>query len=378
MGAGLQTALILAAFAQTSHRPRITVISTRHSRTHTWSLHKSDLSQFMQQAVLPMVAHKFPSQMVSFPDHERSLDEEYWVMTSESIAAYMESLREKGNFEMIEGLIDSVEDQVVRFSDTSITSPLLFDNRGQDGPINQEAGWQKFVGLEVELSKSSPIKTPVIMDATVKQLDGYRFMYVLPLTETRVLVEDTYYSDNSTLDEPTLEKRVLDYCQTHQLDVKNIVRRESGVLLIPLTRLPKRAPVWSGPTGSIVFGGYRGEWYHRTTGYSFPIAAKLAETTAHFHNSAGLVACITKLWSEHRRQSRLNYLLNQFLFRHFSENQRWNALARFYRLPKSTIQRFYSDTMTGFDQFRIIAGRPQRGFQILPIKRSMTCQLSSI
>ena len=49
------------------------------------------------------------------------------------------------------------------------------------------------------------------MDATVPQRDGFRFMYVLPLAEDRLLVEDTTFSDSPRLDQEALRESVHEY-----------------------------------------------------------------------------------------------------------------------------------------------------------------------
>ena len=53
------------------------------------------------------------------------------------------------------------------------------------------------------------VTRPVIMDARVEQLGGYRFVYVLPLGEHEIFIEDTYYQDEPTLDVPVLEAMLL-------------------------------------------------------------------------------------------------------------------------------------------------------------------------
>ena len=52
---------------------------------------------------------------------------------------------------------------------------------------------------------------PRIMDATVPQLDGYRFVYLLPFSPTRLLIEDTRYSDGASLSDDELAAEALDY-----------------------------------------------------------------------------------------------------------------------------------------------------------------------
>ena len=61
-----------------------------------------------------------------------------------------------------------------------LTAPLVIDARGPRRSRRLVLGWQKFLGQEVRLAAPHGLARPIIMDATVSQLDGYRFLYVLP------------------------------------------------------------------------------------------------------------------------------------------------------------------------------------------------------
>jgi lycopene beta-cyclase len=378
IGMGLQTGLILAAIAKLPHRPRVVVISPerQNAGSHTWSLHRSDLTAFMQDAVSPMVTKAFDSQTVKFPGHERTIKEPYWVTTTASIGQHTDCLEQQGLFSRINAHATTICDNVVTFDSGTIAAPIVLDNRGMMQQLPMRAsGWQKFLGLEIELTSPVDLNIPIIMDATVDQLDGYRFMYVLPLSPKRLLVEDTYYSDSPDIDQAALEKRVKNYCEENGFEMARVIRKEVGALPIPLTRPNRNPPMHKSISGVVIEGGYRGEWYHRTTGYSFPVAAKLAETIAKHFGHSNFSSKVTDLWKHHVQQSQATTLLNNLLFRHFALDMRWNSLARFYKLPEEILQRFYAENMRPMDWFRLIVGKPPQGFKFIP--RRHTCQTPS-
>ena len=78
------------------------------------------------------------------------------------------------------------------------------------------------------------------MDATVTQLDGYRFLYVLPLAEDRLLIEDTRYSDGPALDQAELARDIAAYAAQQGWTIVETVREENGVLPIALGRRHRR------------------------------------------------------------------------------------------------------------------------------------------
>ena len=78
----------------------------------------------------------------------------------------------------------------------------MIDGRGAPArAASISPGLQKFLGHGTATSRGRHgLDAPVLMDATVAQRGGYRFVYVLPLAPRRLLVEDTYYSDAPDLD----------------------------------------------------------------------------------------------------------------------------------------------------------------------------------
>ena len=92
-----------------------------------------------------------------------------------------------------------------------LTAHAVIDGRGQGPTKALDLRWQKFLGQEVELAEPHGLDGPIIMDATVPQFDGYRFVYTLPFGPKHVLIEDTYYSDGSDLSPDLLRRHLADY-----------------------------------------------------------------------------------------------------------------------------------------------------------------------
>ena len=108
----------------------------------------------------------------------------------------------------------------------------------------------------------------------------------------------------------------------------------------------------------------RGGWFHPATGYSFPVAARLAErvaTTAPEELHAGALRSFAR---EQARQSGFARFLNRMLFRWYPPAARHNIFERFYRLPDPLIARFYALRSTPRDRFRILVGRPPAGLSL--------------
>jgi lycopene beta-cyclase len=193
------------------------------------------------------------------------------------------------------------------------------------------------------------------MDATVPQLNGYRFVYVLPFTRRHVLVEDTVYADQPDLDLPAMERRVLAYAAGAGARVRRVQRTESGVLPLPL-REGAPAP----PDGPLRIG-YGGSFFHPVTGYSLPLAVRVAQVLARAGSAVEMRAALASLARVLSPQHRFGCLLNRLMFGAMAPADRWTALDRFYRLPTPIIARFYGSRMTVLDRLRLLLGRPPAG-----------------
>ena len=115
-----------------------------------------------------------------------------------------------------------------------LSAPCVIDGRGFAPHDALKLGFQKFLGQEIETDQAHGEKVPTIMDARVAQLDGYRFVYVLPLSPTRLLIEDTRYSDGEDLDDDAFRVAIRAYAAERQWAIRSVVREERGALPITL------------------------------------------------------------------------------------------------------------------------------------------------
>ena len=370
VGGGLASSLIALALFQ--HRPgaRVALVEQRAQLggNHLWCFHAGDVGADCD-FVTPLVTRRWPSYEVRFPRLERTLEEPYAAVTSERLDQVVQ--RAFGQRPGSRLLLSRTAHQVgatgvLLDAGEELRGSVVIESRGPAAfDCSAGAGFQKFVGLELELRRPSPLQTPLLMDALVPQVDGFRFMYGLPLAERRILLEDTYFSDGPELDTPRLEAEILAYAAKHGCEVTQVVRRETGVLPLP-TALPRLAE--PSPESPLV-AGYQGGWFHPVTGYSFPVAVRLARAIASTATDALRQQAWPALLREQRSQLRFGVLLNRLLFSAFAPEERSGAIERFYRLPAESVRRFYSLSLTHSDRLRLLCGRPPRGFSLPRVLR---------
>jgi lycopene beta-cyclase len=369
VGGGLASSLIALRLKRSWPALKIIVLEREHriGGEHTWSHFATDVAPAISEWMRPLIVHDWPGYDVRFPAHRRSLPTHYRAITSARLHAVMSELLGEDAWLGVEA--SEVKAESVRLVDgRRLAAPLVIDARGPRRSRHLALGWQKFLGQEVRLAAPHGLVRPIVMDATVAQLDGYRFLYVLPTGPDRMLIEDTRYSDGPALDRAQLARDIAAYATAQGWTIADIEREEVGVL--PIALAGDIDAYWDEADAPAADAGMRAALFHPTTGYSLPDAARQAEAIAALPRltTAAVRAAIIQM-SKTAWKSRAFYrLLNRMLFRAARPGLRYKVLERFYRLPIPLIERFYAADATLTDKLRILSGKPP-----VPIGRALAC-----
>jgi lycopene beta-cyclase len=364
VGGGLQNGLIALSALHNSPGCRIALIEAEPALAgnHTWCVHAEDVPDSARSWFEPLIVKRWPGYDVRFPGLSRTLHSPYAVVTSTHFARVVQSALEASvGCQVLTGKrAVRIDAAAIELDDGSVVrGKLVVDARGPDASaVGSRSGFQKFVGLELETERPHGVPRPLLMDATCSQQDGFRFFYVLPLAENRLLVEETRFSRSPALDVPAARAAVQAYAAS-LVSVTRCLREERGILPMP----------WADASvvrtsASPLCAGYRGGYFHPATGYSLPAALRVA-TLIGTHATR---AVFGDEWRAFQRRHRAQVLyarqLNRLLFTGFAERDMWCVFERFYRLPEDLIARFYALSLSVPDRARVLLGRPPRGFSL--------------
>jgi lycopene beta-cyclase len=324
---------------------------------HVWSFFSSDVDAGGLALLEPMIAQSWEGYDVRFPALARQLATRYHSIRSAGFDRALRAALPAETLRLGAEIAEVTPGGITLASGEAIAARAVLDCRGGGDLSLLDCGWQKFVGLELELAAPHGLDRPVVMDAAVEQIDGYRFVYVLPFGEKRLFVEDTYYSDTPELDGEAIERRILAYGQAKGWAVERVAARETGVL--PVVIGGDFEGYWQSG-GQTAKAGVRAGLFHPITGYSLPDAVATARFIARLLPLDG-VALAEKLhrYAKDRWTERGYYrMLDTMLFRAAKPDQRYRIFERFYGLGEPLIERFYSASSTLADKVRILSGRP--------------------
>jgi lycopene beta-cyclase len=337
---------------------------------HVWSFFTTDIAAEDRWIVEPFIDYRWRGYDIHFPAYARQFGDEYNSIRSQNFDKILRDRLPKSAPVRGEA-VDVTKTTISLSNQTKIRAKGVIDCRGVADLSTLKFGWQKFIGQELRTVRPHGMTRPIVMDATVEQIDGYRFVYVLPFAEDRIFIEDTYYSDGPEIDRAAFEGRIADYAVAKGWAIAEIVHQEIGAL--PVTTGGDFDRYWEsgGEAGKI---GVRAGLFHPTTGFSLPDAVRVASLIAKLPDLSGeaIERALESYAKQAWQQGRFYRFLDRMLFDAAEPETRYKVLQRFYGLPAPLISRFYARRTTLLDKARILTGRPP-----VPIGRAMKAMLET-
>jgi len=221
----------------------------------------------------------------------------------------------------------------------------------------QSALWQHFKGIVVEFD------TPVfeesvarLMDFNVPQMDATAFMYLLPLTEKKALVEYTLFSPSILL-ESKYDAVLNAYMEEHYKGLAfQIQHTEIGAIPMTTKKLTSN-------DGAVVSIGTMGDAVKASTGYAFQFIQKQTQQI------------VDQLKLNQTLNPEVHHTRHQFydaVLLYILENNKMAGDEIFARIFKkntaATVFKFLSNTSTLLDDIKIMTSLPTQIFLPAAIK----------
>ena len=371
VGGGLAGGLI--ALALHRHAPGCRFLLVEAGRKlgghHRWSWFETDIRPKARGLMAGFALNGWDDGYdITFPSLGRTLPTAYRSLASaEFHAKLMAEL--PADRVMLETKAASLDAAGVTLSDgTRLAAKRVIDCRPFKPSKALAGGWQVFLGQHFKCDTPHGLTRPVIMDASVDQVapygngEAYRFVYVLPLSEDEVFVEDTYYADQPKMDAEVLKGRVAEYA--HRNGWKGeVIDQEAGILPV-ISGGDFSAALAEVTIPGVALAGARGGFSHPLTSYTLPFAVDnalaIAGLIARRPDVSGreLAAFCQRRAKRHWRATAYYRLLSRMLFEAAEPGKRVVVFEHFYALQGRLVERFYAGRSTWTDRLRILTGKP--------------------
>lgn len=360
VGGSLAGGLIALAVAKARPELKIMLIEQEphFGGNHIWSFFASDIAPEHRWLTAPLVTHGWSGYDVHFPEHSRSLDTIYYSIESERLDWLLRHNLPASSL-LTGRSVKAVSPRLVVLDGAQrINAGGVIDTRGLAEHYHLDCGWQKFTGQLLQLREPHDLKRPIMMDATVEQTDGYRFVHILPFGMDKLFVEDICYSDTPDLNKKASAARITAYASAAGWQVDRVLREESGVL--PVAMGGDLENYWASGSGRTAKAGARGAFFHPVTSHSLPDAVRNAAYISQRLDFDGdrLNLLMQQRAQAHWKAGSFYRMLNRMLFRASEPGERYRIFERFYTLKPELIERFHAGQSTSGDKARIISGKP--------------------
>lgn len=361
LGAGLSGLSLAVALVRAGVREPIVIVDRRTTFEHdrTWCTWDAPDTPF-----LGLATHRWAAWEVRAGGQTGrggSAARPYVHLPSDVFyAAALEELRRAANVELRLGeRVLEIGDGWAR-TDRGRLEGLVHDGLALSGPAlrDRPAGavelWQSFLGWEVELAQ--PRFDPAcatLMDFDIEAGDGVEFMYVLPFSPTRALVEHTSFAVRSR---PPAERRAAILAYLDGVD-HAVLREERGRLLMTTASL---TALRSPRTTAI---GTAGGALRASSGYAF------SRVQAHVGALARAIADGRPL--PERAGDRRRAALDAVFLRALASDpgafpERFRALVA--RVPGDVFARFMTDRSSLRDEALVMAALPPAPFAVAGVR----------
>ena len=190
----------------------------------------------------------------------------YKMIKSNEFYLYIgDKISKASNFTYLNSTVNEIDqvNNTVKTNDGEFSSKIIFSS------IYNEVSFKKypllkqhFIGWTIETKDESFDDNKItFMDFSVDQKDEIRFMYILPFSKNKALIEYTLFS-GEIINDDEYEKEIKAYLKKKNILNYSIVEKEKG--MIPMTCYP----FFENNTDTYFQIGTAGGWSKPSTGYT--------------------------------------------------------------------------------------------------------------
>jgi lycopene beta-cyclase len=346
----------LAALAMARRRPEIPLLLVEEAEAfggaeRLWLVFEEDLDEEGWELVEPLVSERWEGYYVAFPGQSRKLKAPIAAIRSSDIdRAVRETLR-PDQYRLGTKAVAVRDNELVLLGGEKIKADGAVDARGAANLSMLGIGWRKSLAREYRFAEPHQLDRPVLIDATVDQHDGYRFMQCIPLSDMRMRIEDSYFSETPDLDLAQSGARLDAYAAKRRWTPEAVEREETNAL--PVAIEGDFGAFWRVGGARVAKLGLRGGFFHPSTGSTIADAARTALMLAKQRDLEGanlhdrFEEEAAALWR--RREPYRSF--NASAFRTAQDRRR--IYEELYQLDPATLSRFHSEKLGMLDRMRV-------------------------
>lgn len=267
----------LAALALARHRPDVPFLIVEEEATFGGNAHRlfadADLNESARELVAPLIAARWPGFYVAFPGFSRKLNSGQSGFQAADLHAHMVATLDERQYRLGTKVVAVREDALVLDGGETLKAEGAIDARGSANLSTLDLLYESSLERDLVLKAPHRVDRPVLIDATVDQAGGLRFVRLIPLGDDRLIVADACLSERAQPDEGAAA-RLDAYLKARGWQKKKLLGERAVSRPLPLGGdLPA---LWRLGGHRVAKLGPRGGFVHPLTGGTIADAADMA------------------------------------------------------------------------------------------------------
>jgi len=352
-GGGL--AACMAALAVKRLRPDVPLLVVEEGKSFGGAGYRSfaDAELGPEGAALigPLAVERWPGFYVAFPGFSRKLKSEWAGFSADDLhRAMVETLAPK-QYRLGTKVVAVREDALVLDGGETIKAEGAIDARGAASLSTLDLVYEARLERDYLLRAPHRVDRPVLIDATVDQAGGLRFMQCVPLSESRLIVADICVSERGQPDDQA-GARLDSYLAARGWRKRRVAAEYARVRPLPIGG--DFAAFWRLGGARVAKLGLRGGFVNPATGRTIADAVANAGLLAEQSDFSGAAlhdlfeAEAKAAWKKREPLRAIPAALAEA-----KPEERRSAIERIYRLDPGVIARLQSDQLGLIDRMRL-------------------------
>ncbi|HEY5711118.1 MAG TPA: lycopene beta-cyclase CrtY [Allosphingosinicella sp.] len=345
----------LAALAMARMRPDVPLLiveeSARFGDTRPRAFADGELDPEGLDLLGPLSEHRWPGFYVAFPGFSRNLKADQSGIASDAVHKAMLATLDPKQYRLGTRVVAVREDALVLDGGETIKAEGAIDARGVANLSMLDLLYEARLERDYLFKTPHRVDRPVMIDATVDQAGGLRFVQCLPLAEDRLVLADVCISERAQPDEQA-EARLDAYVATRGWQRRKLLSEWTAVRPLPFGG--DFAAFWRLGGARVAKLGLRGGFFHPLSGRTVADAARNALLLARQADFSG--DALHDLFED---EARTLWKKREFLrsvtaaIAQAKPEERRGLIESLFRLDPGVIGRLRADRLGMIDRMRV-------------------------
>ena len=352
-GGGL--AACMAALAMARLRPDVPMLIVEEGESFGGEGYRifadAELGREGAELIGPLAVDRWPGYYVAFPGFSRKLKAEWAGFAAADLhRAMVETLTPK-QYRLGTKVVAVREDSLVLDGGETIKAEGAIDARGAASLSTLDLIYEARLERDYSFKAPHRVDRPVLIDATVDQASGLRFMQCVPLSEQRLIVADICISERGQPDDQA-GARLDTYLAARGWQKRRATSEHARVRPLPIGG--DLAAFWRQSGARVAKLGRRGGFVNPATGRTIADAVRTARLLAGQRDFSGAAlhdvfeAEAKAAWKKREALRAIPAALAQA-----GPEDRRAVIERLYRLDPALIARLQADRLGMIDRMRV-------------------------